>query len=248
MPLLRRTLGAVSRRTGRPELLAAMYAGARQELYEQVAIKAILSSTLRSDATYVDVGSNRGQVLADALRVAPQGRHIAFEPIPGLAEALRREFPAVEVRAMALGSRQGRAQFCHFTSLDGWSGLRRSPQVSDEQGRPEYITVDVSTLDAEVAGLSPQVVKIDVEGAELEVIEGGRAMLSATKPIVIFEHVATAASLYGTSSEDVWDLLTELSYEIFDVTGNGPFTRGRFAENLTVVNWLARPRETAGER
>jgi FkbM family methyltransferase len=238
---LRRTIGAVARRLGRPELLAALYAGARQELHEEIAISAVLASTLRGDATYVDLGTNRGQILREAVRVAPRGRHIAFEPIPALAAALTRAFPDVECRQAALGARPGTARFCHFRSLDGWSGLQRSPEISDERGDPEYITVNVSTLDAEIGDLMPRVLKIDVEGAELDVVEGGRSLLAHARPLVIFEHLAEAAALYGASPEALWDLFTELNYEIFSVTGDGPFTRVAFAENTAVVNWLARP-------
>lgn len=242
---VRRTIGSVSRRLGRPELLAAAYPGARQALREEIAIGAVLASSLRGDATYVDVGGNRGQVLGEAVRVAPRGRHVAFEPIPSLAAYLAQAFPSVDCRQVALGSRPGTAQFCHLRGLDGWSGLRRNPQISDERGDPEYITVRVSTLDAELEDLTPRVIKIDVEGAELDVIDGGRALLSRAKPLVIFEHVATAAALYGAAPAALFDLLSGLEYEIFSITGGGPFTRLAFAENTEVVNWLARPNATS---
>jgi FkbM family methyltransferase len=241
MPLTRRALAAISRRLKRPELLAAFYPAARQALHEELAITAILASALGSDGTYVDVGANRGQILREAVRVAPRGRHVAFEPIPAVAGELARAYPSVDCRQLALGARPGVAQFCHFRKLEGWSGLRRSPQISDERGDPEYITVTVSTLDVEVGDRVPGVVKIDVEGAELDVFEGGRPMLAAARPMVIFEHVAAAAALYGSPSEALWDLLSELEYETFSVTGDGPFTREAFARNTTVVNWLARP-------
>src|SRR5271166_2972490 len=148
--LMRRTIGAASRRLERPELVAAFYAGARQGLREEIAIKAIIASILRSDATYVDIGTNRGQVLGEAVRVAPRGQHLAFEPIPALAAEVARTFPDVLCRQVALGARPETATFCHFRSLEGWSGLRRSPEISDERGDPEYIDVEVSTLDAEI--------------------------------------------------------------------------------------------------
>jgi FkbM family methyltransferase len=241
MSLTRRTVGALSRRLQRPELLAAFYQGARQALREEIAIGAVLASALRSDATYVDVGANRGQILREAVRVAPRGQHIAFEPIPTVAAELARAFPTVDCRQMALGAGPDTAQFCHFRSLDGWSGLRRSSEITDEQGDPEFITVTVSTLDAEIGELEPRVVKIDVEGAELEVLEGARALLSKTRPLLIFEHVASAAALYGHLPGAVWDLLAELDYETFSVLGDGPVSRRAFVENAIVVNWLARP-------
>jgi FkbM family methyltransferase len=244
MPLSRRALAAVSRRLQRPELLAAFYSHARQALREEIAITAILASALGSDGAYVDVGANKGQILREAVRVAPRGRHIAFEPIPEVAAELARAYPGVDCRQLALGAHPDVAQFCHFRKLQGWSGLRQSPLISDERGDPEYISVTVSTLDAELAGGIPRVVKIDVEGAELGVFEGGRRLLAEAKPIVIFEHVASAAALYGSAPGAVWDLLAELDYQTFSVTGDGPFTRQAFVQNTIVVNWLARPSTT----
>jgi FkbM family methyltransferase len=239
---LRRTVASLARRLDRPELFAAVYAPARQAQLEEVAIAAVLVASLGRDATYVDVGTNRGQVLREAVRIAPRGAHVAFEPIPALAAEVRREFPGVDCRPLALGARREAAQFCHFRKLDGWSGLRRSREISDERGDPEFIDVQVSTLDEELAQLTPSVLKIDVEGAELEVLEGGRALLTRVHPLVIFEHVASAAEIYDGALAAPWDLLTELGYEVFSVTGDGPVERARFAANTTVVNWLAVPR------
>src|SRR5207237_1750533 len=143
----RRLVGALSRRLKRPELLAAVDPTARRDQREEVAIRAILASALAVDATYVDVGANRGQLLAEAVRIAPRGRHVAFEPIPELAAQVARAFPQVDCRTKALGARAETTEFCHFRALDGWSGLRRRPEISDSLGEPEFITVEVSTLD-----------------------------------------------------------------------------------------------------
>jgi len=241
-------VGAASRRLGRPELVAALYRGARRDLREQTAMRAVLAATLREDGLYVDVGSNRGQVLAEAVRVAPQARHVAFEPIPELARALARAFPAVEVRELALAERSGSAEFCHFTTMDGWSGLRRSPEISDQRGSPRFITVRVSTLDEELARERPSVIKIDVEGAELRTLEGAREVLARSGAVVLFEHVAGAARLYGASSEQLWTLLDGLGYEVLSITGDGPLDREAFATSAAageIVNWLARPAATS---
>jgi FkbM family methyltransferase len=231
----------------RPELLAAVYPTARQALHEEIAISAVLASSLRSDEMYVDVGTNRGQVLREAVRVAPDGG-MSFLSRFSLAAEIARTFPQVDSRQIALGAVAVTEQFCHFRTLDGWSGLRRSPDISDEHGDPEYITVQVSTLDAEIAELRPGVIKIDVEGAELDVLEGARSLLSDVKPVVIFEHVATVAALYGSPPAACWDLLVELDYRVFAVTGSGPFSRADFAQNVSVVNWLATPRVSSPSR
>jgi FkbM family methyltransferase len=241
MTFLHRAVGAVSRRIGRPELLAVVDRVARQADRDAIAVSAILAGSLGPDSMYVDVGTNRGQVLAHAVRVAPRARHIAFEPIPSLAAVLRSSFPGVDCREMALGAQAEVTRFCHFTKLDGWSGLRRSPNISDERGRPEFIDVTVSTLDSELSGLAPSVIKVDVEGAELGVLQGARSVISQARPLIVLEHVSEASRLYGASSEEIWDLLTELHYTVYALTGEGPFTREAFADGADFVNWLATP-------
>jgi FkbM family methyltransferase len=245
MRFAKRAAGAAARRLHRPELLAAIDAKTRQAQYEEVGVAAILAASLRGQGSYVDIGSNRGQVLREAVRIAPHGRHLAFEPIPRLAEEIARAFPRVDCRAKALGARVETAEFFHYTKLDGWSGLRTRPEISDERGRPQRIAVEVSTLDAEIGDVVPNVVKIDVEGAELAVLEGGISVLREARPLIVFEHVAEASALYGAAPEAPWELLSELDYEIFAVTGEGPFARAAFAAASTVVNWLATPRAGA---
>lgn len=240
MAIVRRAVGAASRRLGRPELLGALYPGVRRDEHEAIAIAAVLAGALGSADGYVDVGTNRGQVLGEAVRVAPRGRHVAFEPVPALADEVERRFPNVDCRRLALAASPGQARFCHFTKLDGWSGLRRHPGISDEQGAPEYIDVEVSTLDAQLEGLTPSVLKIDVEGAELAVLEGGAELLARARPLVVFEHVADTSALYDVAPGALWDLFAGLGYRVFAVTGEGPFARADFTAERGVVNWLAR--------
>jgi FkbM family methyltransferase len=243
--LVSRVAGGLARRLDRPELLAAVNAHARRAQGDDLAIGAILASALGGEGAYVDVGTNRGQVLGKAVHVAPRGRHVAFEPIPELAEQVAAAFPGVDTRRKALGARPDRAEFCHFRALDGWSGLRRRPEISDQRGAPEYFEVEVSTLDLELAGAEPRVVKIDVEGAEVAVLEGGRELLARARPIVIFEHDFGPASLYGVQPGAPFDLLDGLGYEIYSALGDGPYDRDRFVREHDVLNWLATPRSGA---
>jgi FkbM family methyltransferase len=247
MRFVNRAVGAASRRLGRPEWLAVVSAAARQAQQDAIGMNAVLAAGLRGEGTYVDIGTNRGQVLREAIRIAPRGRHVAFEPIPSLAAELARTFPDVDCRTKALGARAETTEFCHYRALDGWSGLRRRPEISDSRGEPELITVEVSTLDAEMAGIDPDVVKIDVEGAEVAVLEGARAVLSRARPLVLFEHSYAAAALYGAQPGAPWEVLTDLDYEIFSVTGEGPFNRSQFIQSGDVVNWLATPLASAAE-
>jgi FkbM family methyltransferase len=233
----------VSRRTRRPELLAAFDRLARRDLRDELAMRAILAAKLRAESTFVDVGANTGQWTKEALRCAPGGRHLAFEPVPALHEEMTRALPEVDVREVALGEEIGTARFCHFAGMPAWSGLRQRPEVAPQTGRPAWIRVRVSRLDDEIGDLAPAVVKIDVEGGELAVLRGATATIARSQPLVVFEHQPEAAALYGHTSSEVWAFFDERGMRIFDQQGGGPYALGAFeaAARDLVVNWLAVP-------
>jgi FkbM family methyltransferase len=206
-------------------------------------LRAILAATLAPDANCVDVGANVGDVLADMVRLAPRGRHIAFEPVPALAKGLAARFPGVEVRAVALGDDDQPADFVHVITRPGWSGLRERPYPGDE--RTERLTVDVARLDdALPEGYVPAFVKIDVEGGELDVLHGARRTLAAHHPVLAIEHGLGSADYFGARPEALHALLSELGYRVFDLDGDGPYSSAELVETFETgrrVNFLARP-------
>jgi FkbM family methyltransferase len=186
----------------------------------------------------VDVGAHTGTFIEQALRIAPESHHIAVEPIPEMASALRERFPAVEVHEVALADAPGEATFNYIPTRPAVSGLELRPDL--ELDAPTELTVDVRTLDELVpAGASPAVLKIDVEGGELNVLKGAERLLSEAHPTIVFEWGAAAAGAYSATNEDMWDLLTAHDYRLFNMDGDGPFSRERFAEN-EYWNWVAR--------
>jgi FkbM family methyltransferase len=195
---------------------------------ERIAV--ILAVTLETDSNCVDVGCHEGSILADMVRLAPTGRHIAFEPIPYLFASLLERFPTVDVRQTALADRSGTAEFKHVKDLPGYSGLRerRYPRAVDI----ETIAVTTERLDDVVpAGWIPTLIKIDVEGAEQLVIEGGLATICAARPTIIFEHGPGASDHYGSGPADIHALLHgEAGLRIYDLDGRGPYSLSEFEE------------------
>jgi FkbM family methyltransferase len=168
-------------------------AAVRRNVDEHAAIARALAHSLSPDSCTIDVGCNRGLVLRDIVRHAPHGHHIAYEPIPSLAQSLRRDFPTVDIREAALSDRPGQATFVHVSGLDTYSGLSRSttpPHISDDD--ITEITVRTERLDdALPPHLTPTLIKVDVEGAEDLVFQGATETLARTRPLVLFEHAAT---------------------------------------------------------
>jgi len=199
---------------------------ARRDLADFQNMRRLLAFSLAPDANCVDVGANRGAVLAEMRRVAPAGRHIAFEPLPHLCELLRTTFPDVEIRQAALSNHFGEEDFAYVHgAANGWSGLRFRPLPTGEAAEVEQIRVQVEVLDEVLdPGYRPAVIKIDVEGAEQQVLEGSLGTLRRHRPIVIFEHGSGSAETYGTSPADIYRLLhDEADMRIFDLDGLGPY-------------------------
>jgi FkbM family methyltransferase len=215
-----------------------------QDRRDHDALATIFAATLAPDACCIDIGAHSGDVLAEIVRIAPRGRHLAFEPLPALATDLQKRLPGVDVRNVALGDAAGTASFIHVLDRPGWSGLKPRPTPDGDAPRAETIEVTVERLDDALPdGYTPALVKIDVEGAELGVLRGAHATLAAHHPLLVFEHGLGSADHYGTGPGDVHDLLTGLEYRIFDLQGRGPYDRAAFAHTFYTaarVNFLAR--------
>jgi FkbM family methyltransferase len=195
-------------------------------------------------AVALDVGANvGGYALLLGRWVSPGGRVYAFEPAPDAFDGLTRHVRlnglagvVVPVREAAAGS-TGTGRL----AADGVSGANR---LGGEGGA----AVATVTLDDFCAreGIRPTVIKIDVEGAELEVLRGGRSTLRRCRPVVAFEHGLGSADHYGTQPDQVYDLLADdLGMEIRDLEGGGPYGRTGFSAafwNQDRVNFVARPR------
>jgi FkbM family methyltransferase len=192
----------------------------------------------------VDVGAHTGAVLTEILRAAPSGRHIAYEPLPHLAEGLRASFPQVDVRCAALTDHAGEGSFARVRAAEAWSGLVFRPLPGNMEPDLEEINVRLEVLDdALPPGFEPTLVKIDVEGGEEGVLRGALRTLAEHKPLVIMEHGYGAANAYGTEPDDVYGLLVDgAGLRVFDLDGGGPygledFKRAYFTSER--VNWVA---------
>jgi FkbM family methyltransferase len=132
--------------------------------------------------TFIDVGAHLGSVLSNVMRQVPSARIIAVEGVPDKARFLKQAYPDVEVHSCALGAEDGQVAFYIDTERSGFSSL--DPTRS---GRSTRIDVQMKRLDQIVQGADVDTIKIDVEGAELDVLVGGTALLDRCRPLIMFE-------------------------------------------------------------
>ena len=191
---------------------------------------AFLDRTLRRGMTFVDVGANDGlYTLFAARRVGSRGRVVAVEPSSRERGNLERNLALnrlknVTVVPAALAAEAGRADLQIAPAVHGGHntlGGFAHEGVTAIAAEP----VAVETLDAVAQRLAlgkVDVIKIDVEGAEVKVLAGGRELLKAWRPVLLIEANEQALRKQATSTEEMLALLGSLNYEIFvfsDATG-----------------------------
>lgn len=203
-------------------------------------ISGLIDRYARPGDTVADIGANIGvTTLRMARAVGPRGRVVAFEPHPETAARLRAAVARsnaaqVEVCELALGDEAGTARLVRPPGNAGAAAIA----TGAEHG--SALTVKMARLDDLAADWRAlRLLKIDVEGAEAAVIDGGRETLARLRPILIFE-------TNRADSESLFQRLAALDYEIHGVTRSffrlrtDPAARGGVHHDC-----LALPREQA---
>ena len=212
----------------------------RRKRRDHAVLGPLMAGVLDHDSLCVDAGAHRGAVLELMVQFAPDARHVAFEPIPELADDLRNRYPGVDVHQAALADTVGSVTFQYFPEHADSSGIVPLAHLSDATP----IEVPTTTLDHTIDDAGHvRFLKVDVEGAVLAVLRGGRATLARSRPVVVFEHTL-AAVLNGTSSSELHDEFTSIGLRVFSFDGRGPLSRGAFERLVTLErheNFIARP-------
>jgi FkbM family methyltransferase len=179
--------------------------------------KKIIKQYCATDSNCIDAGTHKGEILDLFLKAAPNGQHFGFEPIPELFSFLEKKYIGhhnCQVFPYALSSSKGSSQFNYVVTNPAYSGLKK--RKYDKPESDQQITVLTERLDDVISpDLRIGMMKIDVEGGELDLMKGATGILSSSKPIIIFETGLGAGDVYGTSPEEVFDFLSGFGYGIF---------------------------------
>ena len=181
----------------------------QNQMYDLQTVE-VMKRVLQESSNCIDVGCHSGVFLDEILRFSPKGFHYGFEALPSLSTQLIKKYktnPKVAIHGLALSDETGEVTFEHVVSNPGYSGLKQR-----RYDRPNEIIEQIKVKTAKLDDIIPPSVdiafiKIDVEGAELQVLRGAKETLRRNRPVLIFEHGLGAADCYGTTPADVYDLL-----------------------------------------
>lgn len=107
-----------------------------------------------------------------------------------------------------MGEEEGEATFFLMPGASGYNSL-----VPSDDRVP--VKVRVAAIDDLIPDVEVDLIKIDVEGAELGALRGASKTIARTNPTVMFECIMPKENALGYSADQLWDFFHERDYEIF---------------------------------
>ena len=205
-------------------------------LFDPYVPEQIISKFCNLGSIVMDIGANMGEwSLHMAKMVGGNGRVFSFEPIPSMVQALEKtiainNFSQVSISECAISNKTGHSQFSipfdkDNQAMPSWSRLVRGEEFATPKwidnpwakvATTKTIEVQTTTLDrftSEKSITKLDFIKIDVEGHEKYVIEGGQKTLKTLKPAMILE----AACEETADREIIADQLRKLNYKLVGI-------------------------------
>lgn len=216
----RSTLRALAGRHGLPVNIAGCcirlhpdFAAQNWETVEAASYTAFRDGVREGDIVF-DIGAHIGTYsLIAAVRIGATGRIVAYEPFDRTRAYLRThlEWNGASDRALlrdvCCGAAAGVADFFYGPGAEGMNGLLPVSGFASTQ-------VSVVTVDSEVInfGLAPTVMKIDVEGAEMDVLKGAEETLRSVRPRLFLSIHPEQLKAQGASESIILDWLAARGY------------------------------------
>jgi FkbM family methyltransferase len=185
----------------------------------------------QEDILFLDIGANQGAALDVFLKRRRHCQILSFEPNPHVFQKIRSRFkhhPRVKLHNFGLGAREGTFKFYvplyRGYEFDGWGSL--SPVFDDSWLEESILFYDRKYLQLreiecvirrlDDLGVDPFFMKIDVQGAELDVVQGGEVTIKKSQPIILLES--------GKRDDEIESFLGQFQYRLYR------FSKGKFIE------------------
>lgn len=188
-------------------------------IYEQHLLDQILGA-IEPGSWYFDVGSNVGLMSVPVLYTLKDVRVLSFEPSPNSFPHLKKTWEGSPWKdrwtlvSKAAGDRVGETEYSLSEATHaGYDGMKPTNRVKSVASR----TVPVTTLDAEwkALGLPPvSCIKMDIEGAEMQAIAGGRELIAAMRPYIFLEWYEQNFKCFGNEAGDLLEAAERFDYDV----------------------------------
>lgn len=183
-------------------------------------VEKTIGDILGKGDVFIDIGANVGYFSVIVSRIVGEnGKVYALEAIPKLCGLLSESIAINDIKNInvlnnAVYSENKKILF-HRMKNSAFSYISRD-NTSDGT-----IEVNAVTLDSLIDKVGKvDVIKIDVEGAEMNVLLGGKNLISRYKPKIIMEVANWSLQRFNYSSKDILSFLRNIGYKAYDLKGN----------------------------
>lgn len=194
---------------------------------------AFLRQNLKAGATALDLGAHMGlfSVVMSQL-VGKQGRVFSFEPTPSTRNVLKEVVKIngcdhnVEVRSEAVSRQKGKLFF--YDTGNEVSNANSLVQTERSLSKIEVNTISLDEFAAE-QNLKIDCLKIDVEGAELDLLEGAKKVFAEMRPVALLSLHPVSIKANNQSLENIWDVVK--SYNMHVIYEGAETSKESFCEH-----------------
>jgi FkbM family methyltransferase len=189
----------------------------------------LLDHLLADDSVFFDIGANQGEFSIYAARLLSRGEVHAFEPVAAIRRRLQNNvsannFECVRVHAYGLSdSAQSNVPIYVGRELTG-DGTSNAglPTLFDTASASRVVdTIELRVLDECHADDRVDLMKIDVEGAELFALRGARGLISRCRPFIIYESNSATFEAAGYREAEIREELADQQYNFFRIGAGG---------------------------
>jgi FkbM family methyltransferase len=230
----------------------------------------VFEAVLRlSDGAFLDVGANIGQTMLKVLSFDPSRRYIGFEPQVSCCFLIqhfleKNSIGSFAILPVGLSRGNGTVKLYRGGEYDSTASTVKEFRPVNFHSSYSYVCLrkgDELVSELEITSIAA--IKIDVEGAELEVIEGLLETIQAKKPVIIFEVLNHFVIGTGAKLDDehirfresriakMEDLLRQQKYEIYNVLPGNRLKNihkitPSVSADLSVTNYIALSTDSVG--
>lgn len=176
-----------------------------------------LYGLVKENSTILDIGTNIGETLLNFAKRNTKGRIYGFEPVPYLFRRVTKNislnpFKNIEVNNIAL-SNTAETLYFDLPTNNNSGGINMNKVASGTSEKVEARTLD--SFIAEKGITATDLIKIDVEGFEMNVLEGAKNTLEQFSPTLFIELDDSNLRSKGSSSKELVSFLKDRNYRIF---------------------------------
>lgn len=212
-----------------PASIDILLTGGKSHISE-IRLLRFLIKNLHANSVFIDVGAHYGYFSLIASDILKNGKVYSFEPASksfGILEKNMNGIANVAILNKAVSNKNDSVTFYEFDTLHSEYNSTQVAQFENEDWfkavKAQAQKIDAVSLSSfcNEKSLTPDIIKIDVEGFENEVIKGSENLLTSSKkkPVIVMEYLESKRS--NAPHQEAFSLLSQWGYSSHIISNDG---------------------------